>query len=201
MPTQLRVQGPSYFTDEMIGVLAVAEGMRSPRMITADLTYFKANSKGNIIIPPGYFWQKILTGASAGLGRLLPMIKAVAATPTTSNKLTVRCAQVFKPGDAIGRSAGGVFTAIGTVSSIDADKNEITLQANAAVAVAIGDVLIQSGLVYNDGSLLGMNVGPVELSEINDVACYTSCSVYAARLPQWDNTIKAAFPEITLVPN
>ena len=195
MPTTTnRRIGKSFNSEELIGVLATEAGLRSSRGITADTTnYFTKNSMGNVIIPPGYFWQRLGTG----LGRLLPITKAKAATTTAQNRITVHCCQVFKVGDVIVRGA----TTIGTVQSINADDSIITLTANAAAAVAVGDVLSLSGLVYNDKSVLGFNAYIVSFeTNGNDVGLYTSATVYGSRMPQWDATLSAQFPEITTYP-
>jgi tartrate dehydratase beta subunit/fumarate hydratase class I family protein len=190
MATNLRKVGDSFTSENTVNILFSENGLRSPRMITADLSYFTKSKDGNIIIPPGYIWQRL----GNGFGRVLPMIKAAAVTPTTSNQLTVVNADIFKVGEILVKGA----TVIGTIQSIDPATNKITLAANAAAAVAINDVLNVQGMVYTD--ILGMNISVLNLSErSNDVACYTSASVYADRLPQWNASIKAEFPEITLV--
>lgn len=96
-----------------------------------------------------------------------------------------------------GGSALASGTSVGTVSSVDADTNEITLDANASVAIPAG---VPIGL-ETGSEILGMTVTPIDLKYTsNDVACYTSASVWAARLPYWDAAIAEALPEITLVP-
>jgi len=91
---------------------------------------------------------------------------------------------------------------VGTVSSI-AEDGVITLGANAAIALPSESPI----KALNQGQIYGMVLTPHIIASqtnalaalSNDVACYTSASVYGARLPYWDAACAAALPEITLV--
>jgi lipopolysaccharide export system protein LptC len=190
MATNLRQNLSGFTSEDTINVLFSEEGLRSPRMITADMQYFTKSDEGQIVIPPGYVWQKL----SSGLGRILPQFKAAGATTTSSAVIKTRNVNFIKVGEVLVKGAA----VVGTVQSVNPTDGEITLAANAAVAVAAGDVLNVQGMTTAD--LMGINISVLNLtSRSNDVACYTSCSVYAARMPQWNSTIAAAFPEITTV--
>lgn len=182
-----------YETDDL-NVLATEQGLRSPRMLTLDLNYVAPNENGVKIIKPGTLIAKL----ASGYGRPYPAALAIAATATTSPTLTVKDASLFKVGDVI-KKTSSTGTTIGTVQAIDTTAGTITLTANAAAAIAIGDALVsvESGAVTD---LYGMVLSVINLTEFsNDVACYTSCSVYGQRLPYWNAAIQAQFPEITLV--
>jgi hypothetical protein len=108
----------------------------------------------------------------------------------------VRNANLFKPGDVI-KLTSTAGTTVGTVEAIGA--GTIMLTANAAVAVAVGDALLAADAGSVD-DILGMVLSVIDLSAFsNDVACYTSCSVYGDRLPFWNDELQAKLPEITLV--
>jgi hypothetical protein len=190
MATNLRkVDEREYTTETDVGVLYSEAGLRSPRSITADMQFFQTDKGNNTIIPPGCVWKEV-----GGLGRVLPMSKAIAATTTSSKILSVKLANIFKVGEVLTVGA----TVIGTIASIDPWANTITLAANAAAAVAIDDILQVQGTTYDD--ILGINISTLNLTERgNDVACYTSASVYAARMPIWNATIAGKLPEITTV--
>lgn len=182
----------TYLTDDL-NVLATEQGLRSPRMVTLDLSYIQPDANGQKILKPGTLIAELPTG----FGRIYPATLATAATATSSPTLTVANAFLFKIGDVI-RKTSSTGTIVGTVQSIQTN-GTITLAANAAVAVAIGDALVgtEAGAVTD---LKGMVLSVINLLETsNDVACYTSCSVYGARLPYWNSTVAAQFPEITLV--
>lgn len=180
------------FATNDLNVLATENGIRSPRMRTIDLTTVPLDANGQQVILPG----SLVIGLPSGYGRIYPAANATAATATSSNILTVKNPALFKPGDVIKLSTTG-GTTVGTVASIT--ETTVVLAANAAVAVAVGDVLLaaDAGVVAD---ILGMVLSVIDLSEFsNDVACYTSCSVYGARLPFWSAAVQAVLPEITLV--
>jgi hypothetical protein len=197
MPTNL-VSTTSYFEGD-VTVLATELGLRSPRMLTLDLSYIAPDADGNKILQAG----ALLVQLSTGYGRVYPAAKASAATATSSNVLTVPDPSIFKAGDVIKKTSTS-GTTIGTVESVNTD-GTITLAANAAAAVANGDVLVATdgGLV---SSIYGMNLtkqllaGSNDIAATsNDIACYTSASVYGDRLPFWSSEVQAQLPEITLV--
>ena len=188
---------PSYtttttsYTNKPICVLATETGLRSPRGITIDPATIKKNSQGNCYVESG----AIVLRLSSGLGKIYPASKATAATTTSSALLTVTNIQGFEVGNVV--SINGT-TAVGEIASINADTNVITLTANATNAVAIGDkITVASPTGTPIGIVVSVNHN---LAENNDVPCYTSASVYSARMPWWSSTIQALFPEITLVP-
>lgn len=163
-------------------------------MRTIDPATVSANAMGEKILPAG---AVIIEGggATAGFARAFPGSKATADAATTVNKLTVSSASVFKAGDALVKGTGA-GTAIGTVQSVSG--NEITLAANLAAAVASGDSIYVAGITAD--KVLGIISAPHNLADSNDVACYSSASVYRDRLPFWNDEIAKALPEITLCP-
>lgn len=188
---------PSYttsttdYTNKPVCVLATETGLRSPRGITIDPATIKKNSQGNCYVESG----AIVLRLTSGLGKIYPASRAAAATTTSSTLVVVNNAQGFSIGDVI--TINGT-TAVGAIDSIDADKNLLTLTANATNAVAIGDrITVASPTGTPVGIVVSVNHN---LAKNNDVPCYTSASVYSARMPWWSSTIQALFPEITLVP-
>jgi hypothetical protein len=192
MSTILRkIDEREYTSEKDIGILYSEGGLRSPRGGTADLQWFQVSADNNIVIPPGMVW----VSDGAGGFRVLPAVKATAATTTSQRVLTVKHPNIFKVGEVLTKDNGD---ALGTIQSIDLDASTITLAANSTTAVAIGDVVKKTGTNYS--GVQGINISTLNLSErSNDVAFYTSASVYGDRLPMWNSTIAAALPEITLV--
>jgi hypothetical protein len=94
--------------------------------------------------------------------------------------------------------------AIGTVLSVtynpDTDVHTLTLAANAAIALPIGCPI---GDVRYSPVGLGIMTPNTAIDlfweENTMAACFTSCTVYRARLPYWDGQLAALFPEITLM--
>lgn len=171
--------------------LATETGLRSPRGITIDPATIKKNSQGNCFVESG----SIVLRLSSGLGRIYPASRATAATATSSPTVVVKNIQGFAVGDVVAING---TTAVGSIASINADTSTLTLAANAANAVAIGDRIT---VASPTGTPIGIVISPNHnLAKNNDVPCYTSASVYSARMPWWSSTIQAIFPEITLVP-
>jgi hypothetical protein len=186
MPTNLR-QNLGKFESQYPEVLASEIGLRSPRMLTLDKTYF--DDSEDIIIPPG----SILCQLTSGLGRVLATGKAKAATAT--RVINLGNVSMFKIGDVLTKANGD---AVGTIASIAPVAGTVTLVANTTTAIAIDDVLKVDNA--NAGKPYGMVLSAFNATQhSNDVACYTSCSVFAARLPYWDASLQTIFPEITLV--
>lgn len=87
--------------------------------------------------------------------------------------------------------------AVGTVQAIDPITNTVTLTAASLRRLPIGGKIG----VATPATIVGMVLSPWDLTKSsNDVAAYTSATVYGARLPYWDKAISALLPEITLVP-
>jgi hypothetical protein len=191
MATTVRRIGDTFTSEKTIGVLYSENGLRSPRMITADTTKFTASPGGSVIIPPGHFWEELV----GGLGRVLPMTKAVAQTLTSSPTLVVANASIFVVGEVLTLANAD---AVGTISAIDTETNTITLTGNTTTQVDIDDVVMVASTVYT--GVKGMNISAIDLLKVtDDIALYTSASVYESRMPIWDATLAAAFPEITTV--
>jgi hypothetical protein len=197
MPTNL-LSSTNYFGND-VTVLATELGLRSPRMLTLDLNYIAPDSDGNKILQAG----ALLVQLESGYGRVYPAAKASTPTATSSNVLTVPNPSIFKAGDVIKKTSTS-GTTIGTVQTVNTD-GTLTLEANAAAAVATGDTLVATdgGVVT---SIYGMNLtkqllaGSNDIAATsNDIACYTSASVYGDRLPFWSSAVQAQLPEITLV--
>lgn len=193
MPTEMHKGSSTLNDDVLLSVFYTMLGLRSPRMRTIDPSTVSANALGQKILPAGTVIVDG-NGAGTGLARAYPGSKATAAAGTGVDKLTVVNASVFKVGDALVKGTGA-GTSIGTVAAISGD--EITLSANLAAAVALGDPIYVAGIT---SGILGIISAPHNLADSNDVACYSSASVYRDRLPFWDANIAAALPEITLCP-
>lgn len=189
--TLRRINEREYTSENEIGVLYSENGLRSPRGGTVDLQWFQKSIDNNIIIPPGLVW----VANGAGSFRALPATKAIATTATTSRIVVVKQANIFKVGEVLTNDAAA---AIGAIQSINVATSTITLVANSATAIAIGDIIKVAGTTYT--GIQGINISTLNLSErSNDVAFYTSASIYKNRMPIWNATIAAALPEITTV--
>lgn len=90
-------------------------------------------------------------------------------------------------------AANAVNVATNTLTLAAAAARRLPADAPIGVAIAPSDVV---GMVLTTQLLSGgIDLTPVS----NDVACYTSASVFGARLPVWDEWLQRALPEITLV--
>jgi hypothetical protein len=95
-------------------------------------------------------------------------------------------------------------TAIGTVLSVnynpDTDVHQITLTANAAVALGAG---MPIGDMRYSPVDLGVMVPDTYVDLLNApntyVACFIACTLYKNRMPYWDGQLKVLFPEIKFV--
>lgn len=174
-------------------VLATSEGLRAPRGITLDSTYCFADANGNKVGRSG----SLIATLPSGLGRIFPASKATAATTTSQNTVIVANATVFAVGEALTINGS---TAVGTIASINYATNVITLGANAANAVAVGDLLITDASVtgaQTAANLLGIIISHIDLVQSDyRIGIYTSASIFTARMPAWNATIAAIFPEI-----
>jgi hypothetical protein len=90
---------------------------------------------------------------------------------------------------------------VGTIASINVAAKTVTLAANTSTAIAVGDKIVgASDDIANIGEPYGIIISLIDITDTSDdVACYTSASVFAARLPYWDAAMQTKFPEITLV--
>jgi hypothetical protein len=75
---------------------------------------------------------------------------------------------------------------VGTIASIDLVAGTLTLAANAASAIAIGDVILAGqGDGENPaafGTPYGIVISQIDITNTSDdVACYTSASVFGVR--------------------
>jgi hypothetical protein len=171
-----------------LNVLFSEQGLRSPRMRTIDLTTIPLDANGQQFILPG----SLMIDLPNGYGSIYRATKAKAPTTTASDTLTVQNPAVFKPGDTV-KLTTAAGTTVGVVESIT--ETTVVLVANAAVAVTAG-----ASLVAADAGSIDDVLSVIDLSEFsNDVAAYTSCSVYGDRLPFWNDELQAKLPEITLV--
>lgn len=174
-------------------VLATSDGLRSPRGISLDPTYCFADVHGNKVARSG----SLVATLPSGLGRIFPASKATAATTTSQTSVTVANATVFAVGESITINGS---TAVGTIASINYLTNVITLAANAANAVAIGDLLITDASAtgaQTAANLQGIIISHIDLVQADyRIGIYTSASIYVPRMPAWNSTIGALFPEI-----
>lgn len=197
MPTNLSRKGTKY--DQIYPpVLASDYGMRSPRMITLDQATLLPNADGALLVLPG----SMIIRQANGLGRVLQGTRTTAAAAAGATQITVRNAALF--------AAGQVLAGIGTIAAggINLVTNTITLTAGLAAALpANSTVFVTAGnpttpyvFSTNTEGVYGMSLSLIDVGAVsNDLALYTSASVYAARLPYWDANLQSAFPEITLV--
>jgi hypothetical protein len=184
MPANL-IKNTGHFTG-INSVLASEIGLRAARMLTMDMAQFTSLAGQDIILKPG----TVICQLASGLGRAYPASKAVAATATSSKLVKVDNPTVFKVGD--------VLTGVGTIAQIDATTGDITLAANASAAVAVGDAI--AGDAASAGTPYGIIISEIDITVFsNDVACYTSASVFRERMPFWSAALSTAFPEITMV--
>lgn len=97
-------------------------------------------------------------------------------------------------GSAINLQSG---LTVETIASIDVVTNTLTLAGAADRRLPAGAAI---GVSAGTDLLWGMVVSPIDVSTVsNDVACYTSCTVYGDRLPVWNGYLQRQFPEITLL--
>jgi hypothetical protein len=88
-----------------------------------------------------------------------------------------------------------VYTPFATVLSVNPESQVLTFTAPADRRLPPSTEI---GVI--PGEILGMSVAMIDLDETsNDVAAYTSCTVYGKRLPFWSTAIARALPEITLI--
>ena len=179
-------------------VLASDYGMRSPRMITLDMTTILANGDGAFLILPG----SVIIRQANGLGRVLQATRTALAALSGATTITVRNASLFTPGQ--------VLAGIGTIAAAGVNllTNVLTLTvalaanlaANSLVFVTAGNPTTLYVTSTNTEGVWGIVLSLVDVGAFpNDLALYSSCSVYAARLPYWDSNLITAFPGITLV--
>lgn len=183
MPTNL-IKNTGHFVG-INSVLASEIGLRAARMLTMDMTQFAPLAGQNIVLQPG----TVICQLASGMGRAYPASKAVATTATTSKIIKVDNPTVFKVGDVLTQ---------GTIASIDAATGNITLAADASAAIAVGDAIV--GDAASAGTPYGIIISEIDITTFsNDVACYTSASVFRERLPYWSAALQTALPEITMV--
>lgn len=189
MPTNL-VKNTGHFLG-INSVLASEIGLRAARMLTIDPTQMTMLSGQDLILKPG----TVIYQMANGLGRANPASKAVATTATTSKLIKVDNPTLFKVGDVLQNQAGA---ALGTIATIDAITGDITLAANSATAIALTDFVVADPTAQ--GTPYGIIISEIDVTALsNDVACYTSASVFRERLPYWSAALQTAFPEITMV--
>lgn len=116
---------------------------------------------------------------------------AIAAAETTAGDGTLTVA------NSATRLTQGTSVETIATGGVAADTNILSL-------VGAVDRRLPAGAPIGAGSgsdqIWGMVVSPIDVSELsNDVACYTSCTVYGARLPIWNAYLQKLLPEITLI--
>jgi hypothetical protein len=189
MPTNL-IKNTGHFTG-INSVLASEIGLRAARMLTIDLTQLTPLSGQDLILKPG----TVIYQMTSGLGRAYPASKAIATTATSSKIIKVDNPTLYKVGDVLKNQADA---ALGTIASIDGATGDITLAANSATAIAVGDAVAGDPTAL--GTPYGIIISEIDITALsNDVACYTSASVFRERMPYWSAALSTAFPEITMV--
>lgn len=141
----------------------------------------------------------------ARLGHLITILQDAATLyilSKTGANHTIAVAETASSGTlTIGGSVSTLQSnvSVGTITTAGVSNTTtpetITLASNSAVALPLGmPIGVAGGVVW------GMTARPIDLLETSDdIACYTSGSVYGDRLPYWDASVQAALPEITLV--
>jgi hypothetical protein len=189
MPTNL-IKNTGHFGG-INSVLASEIGLRAARMLTIDLTQLTPLSGQDLILKPG----TVIYQMASGLGRAYPASKAIATTATSSKIIKVDNPTLYKVGDVLKNQADA---ALGTIASIDGATGDITLAANSATAIAVGDAVAGDPTAL--GTPYGIIISEIDITALsNDVACYTSASVFRERMPYWSAALSTAFPEITMV--
>lgn len=172
-------------------VLASEIGLRVPRMLTIDLAQMTPLNGMDLILNPG----TVIYQMANGLGRPNPASKATGTTATTSKIVKVNNPSLFKVGDVLQNQAGA---ALGTIATVDAITGDITLAANSTTAIALTDSVVADPAAQ--GTPYGIIISEIDVTALsNDVACYTSASVFRERMPYWSAALQTAFPEITMV--
>jgi hypothetical protein len=167
-------------------------------MLTLDLATLPPNADGSRLILPG----SILIRQANGLGRVLQGTRTAISAAAGATVITVRNASLFSPGQ--------VLAGIGTIAAggVDLVNNRLTLAAGLAAALPVNStVFVTAGnptapynFSANTEGVYGMTLSLIDAGRLpNDIALYTSASVFGARLPYWDSNLQAAFPEITIV--
>jgi len=197
MPTNLYRRNTP-FTSTYPTVLASDYGMRSPRMITLDMTTIAPNGDGALLILPG----SMIIRQANGLGRVLQATRTALAALSGATTITVRNASLFAPGQVIANigtiAAGGVNLLTNVITLTVA--LAANLAANSLVFVTANNPTTLYVMSTNTEGVWGMVLSLVDVGAFpNDLALYSSCSVYANRLPYWDGNLTAALPGITLV--
>jgi hypothetical protein len=195
MPTNPLRRSTFTTAEAAISIFANGQFMRNQRQATLNplnlQTTFTdpAYGTGKVILPG----TAVSLTASSGY-RAFPANRALAATTVAQNSLTVKNAYVYKVGDVLTNGFGGAT--IGTVTAINVATGVITLAANAAVAVAIRDIIVATdgGAV---ASILGFNIAATDvLRESNDLGLFTAANVKGELMPFWSTELATAFPSI-----
>jgi hypothetical protein len=191
---------PAFDSTKTFGVLRTETDLRSVDAGQIDISFFTRNTAvgvpGSVRVPAGYCWQRL----ASGLCRVLPIVKLTADTATNSAIVNVHCAAIFKVGEILQRQSDNAV--LGTILNINADTNTITLAANAAAVMTAGTYLHVAGTTIakpttpTGPGVMGYNFSILDLDEFDDVAFYTSGSVYGARMPQSIADLNALFPMV-----
>jgi len=167
-------------------------------MITLDMTTIAPNGDGALLILPG----SMIIRQANGLGRVLQATRTALAALSGATTITVRNASLFAPGQVIANigtiAAGGVNLLTNVITLTVA--LAANLAANSLVFVTANNPTTLYVMSTNTEGVWGMVLSLVDVGAFpNDLALYSSCSVYANRLPYWDGNLTAALPGITLV--
>lgn len=168
----------SWGWDEQI--LAGQLGIRVPRHVTLDAASHTAAADGSLSFGAGHFVTSD--------GRLLPASPLVSQA---SAVLTVAHPGVFVVGDAVTRL--DTDAALGNVTAVDVDAGTITLDATpAAIPAGTG--------IGKRTNAIGILLAGIDLAnEPGQVGVCTSASILKDRIPYWDATLDAQFPEIQFI--
>lgn len=116
--------------------------------------------------------------------------------PLSAGETTAGDGTLAVAGGATGLTTGATVETIAT-GGVDVETNTLTLTGALDRRLPAGAVI---GVATSGAVPYGMVVSPIDVTDFsNDVACYTSATVYGDRLPIWNSYLQRLFPEITLL--
>jgi hypothetical protein len=166
-------------------ILIFADGNHATNNVTVTDEFIQTGVDGTKFLPAGMFLARV-----NGTIRYLPRTKATTATATSSNQINAYPIAQFKPSEQLYKIVpGGTSTLIGTIAFVDAIAKKITLAANAAVALAVGDILGSQTIE----EYIGLDIISRDFTDVPrmNVAAYKiSTGVKQAALPYFDEEIR-----------
>lgn len=116
--------------------------------------------------------------------------------PISAGETTAGDGTLTVAGSATGLTTGATVETVAT-GGVNVETNTLTLVGAADRRLPAGAAI---GVAGSGEVPYGMVVSPIDVTDFsNDVACYTSATVYGERLPVWNSYLQRLFPEITLL--